>query len=51
MRGRLNVPADLTREAANDYFLALPEIQSLIAGKAVKKLVYVPNRLVNLVAN
>ena len=49
MRGRLNVPADLTREAANDYFLSLPEIQSLIAGKTVKKLVYVPNRLVNLV--
>ena len=49
VRGRINVPADLTRETANDYLLALPEIQSLIAGKAVKKLVYVPGRLVNLV--
>lgn len=51
MRGKLNIPADLTREAANDYFLALPEVQTLIAGKSVKKLVFVPGRLVNIVAN
>jgi len=49
MRGKLNVPADLTRDSANDYFLALPEIQPLIAGKSVKKLVFVPGRLVNVV--
>ena len=49
VRGKLNVPAELTRDGANDYFLALPEIQALIAGKTVKKLVYVPGRLVNLV--
>ena len=49
MRGKLNIPADLTREAANDYFLALPEVQTLIAGKSVKKLVFVPGRLVNIV--
>ena len=51
VRGRLNVPADLTREAAQEYFMALPEIQALIDGKTVRKLVYVPGRLVNLVAN
>ncbi len=49
VRGKLNVPAELTRDGANDYFLALPEIQSLVDGKTVKKLVYVPGRLVNLV--
>ena len=49
VRGKLNVPAELTRDGANDYFLALPEIQALIDGKTVKKLVYVPGRLVNLV--
>ena len=50
MRGKLNVPSDLTREAAEEYFLALPEIQALIAGKTVRKLVFVPGRLVNIVA-
>ena len=49
VRGKLNVPAELTRDGANDYFLALPEIQALSDGKMVKKLVYVPGRLVNLV--
>ena len=49
VRGKLNVPAELTRDGANDYFLALPEIQALSDGKTVKKLVYVPGRLVNLV--
>ena len=45
----MNVPSDLTREAASDYFLALDEVQKLIAGKPVKKLVFVPGRLVNIV--
>ena len=49
MRCRMDVPADLTREAAADYFLPMPEVQSLIGGKSVKKLVYVPGRLLNLV--
>ena len=45
----MDVPADLTREAAQDYFLAAPEVQKLIAGKAVRKLIFVPGRLVNIV--
>ena len=49
VRGRMDVPADLTREAAQEYFLAQDEVQKLIAGKSVKKLVFVPGRLVNLV--
>ena len=49
VRGRIDVPADLTREGAQEYFLAQPEIQALIGGKTVKKLIYVPGRLVNLV--
>ena len=49
MRCRMDVPADLTREGAADYFLPMPEVQSLIGGKSVKKLVYVPGRLLNLV--
>ena len=49
MRCRMDVPADLTREGAADFFLPMPEVQSLIGGKSVKKLVYVPGRLLNLV--
>ena len=49
IRGKINVPADLTRENAEAYLKALPEIQALIDGKTVRKLVYVPGRLVNLV--
>ena len=49
VRGRMNVPADLTREAASDYFLATEEVQKLIAGKPIRKLVFVPGRLVNIV--
>src|SRR5699024_3315344 len=30
MRGRMNVPADLTRDGAADYFLSLPEVQALV---------------------
>ena len=49
VRGRMNVPADLTREAARDYFLATDEVKKLISGKSIKKLVFVPGRLVNIV--
>ncbi|MBO4297254.1 MAG: class I tRNA ligase family protein, partial [Clostridia bacterium] len=49
VRGRMNVPADLTREAAQDFFLAQDEVKKLIGDKSVKKLVFVPGRLVNIV--
>ena len=49
VRGRMDVPADLTREAAGDYFLATDEVKKLIGDKSIKKLVFVPGRLVNIV--
>ena len=49
VRGRMNIPADLTREAASDYFLAQDEVKKLIGDKPVKKLIFVPGRLVNIV--
>ena len=49
MRCRMDVPADLTREGAADFYLPMPEVQTLIDGKSAKKLVYVPGRLLNLV--
>ena len=49
VRGRMNVPASLTREGASDYFMALDEVKALIGDKPVRKLIFVPGRLVNIV--
>ncbi len=49
VRGRLSIPASLTREDAEDYFAADADFQALLGGKSVKKLVFVPGRLVNVV--
>ena len=49
VRGRLMIPADLTREDAQAYFAENEEVKKLLAGKAMKKLVFVPGRLVNIV--
>ncbi len=49
VRGRVEVPADLTRETAPGYFAAEETFQRLIEGKAIRKLIYVPGSLVNVV--
>ncbi|MBE5774179.1 MAG: leucine--tRNA ligase [Clostridiales bacterium] len=49
VRGRMDIPADLTRDNAQEYFLAQDEVKKLIGDKSLKKLVFVPGRLVNLV--
>ena len=49
VRARINVPADLTRENAGDYFMACDEVKKLVGDKPVKKLIFVPGRLVNIV--
>ena len=49
VRGRIGVPADLTRDSAPAYFAECEEVQKLIGGKKVKKLIFVPGRLVNIV--
>ena len=49
VRGRVEIPADLTRENAEAYFAGNAEVQRLLGGKAVRKLIFVPGRLVNIV--
>ncbi len=49
VRGRMEVPSDLTRETADEYFGSCEQIQKLAAGKPIRKLIFVPGRLVNLV--
>ncbi len=49
VRARVEVPADITEEAAREAALAEPNVQRHIAGKEVRKVIYVPGRLVNIV--
>ncbi len=49
VRGRIEVPADLTRDTAPGYFQSDETFQKLIEGKAIRKLIYVPGSLVNVV--
>ena len=49
VRGKLEIPTSLTREGAQEYFTGLDEVKKLIGDKPVKKLIFVPGRLVNIV--
>lgn len=46
---RLDIPTDSDRTAVEQLVMADPRTQQALNGKAVTKLIYVPNRLVNLV--
>ena len=49
LRARLEVPTDVSEEAAKEAALADDNVQRHIEGKDVKRLIYVPGRLVNVV--
>jgi leucyl-tRNA synthetase len=49
LRDRINVPASIGDEDAKSLALDSPRVQSHIDGKAVRNVVYVPGRLVNVV--
>jgi len=51
MRARLKVATDASEETLKVAALALPKIAEAIAGKEIRKVVIVPNRLVNIVTN
>ncbi len=50
VRGRIMVPADMTREQAEKDLPENPEVQKILAGKTVTKVIFVPGRLLNIVA-
>ncbi len=50
LRARLEVPADIGEEEAKEAALADENVQRHVEGKDVKRLIYVPGRLVNVVA-
>ena len=49
LRARLEAPADISEEAAREAALSDENVQRHIAGQEVRKVVYVPGRLVNVV--
>ncbi len=50
VRARIDVPAAITEEEAREHALAHENVQRFLEGLTVRKLVYVPGRLVNIVA-
>jgi len=51
VRDKITVPHDCEEEAIKTKALELDKIQEQIAGKNVRKVIVIPNRLVNIVAN
>jgi leucyl-tRNA synthetase len=49
LRGTLRLAKDSAREATEAAALALPETQRAMAGKPARKIVVVPNRIINIV--
>ena len=49
VRGRVEVPADIDEEAAREAALEDENVQRYVEGKEIRKLIYVPGRLVNIV--
>ncbi len=50
IRGRIMIPADMTKDAAESELVNHPEVQKILAGKNVVKTIFVPGRLVNFIA-
>jgi leucyl-tRNA synthetase len=49
LRGKLQLPTGSTREPALEAAIADPNVQRFIAGKDIRKVIYVPDKLINLV--
>lgn len=50
MRGTVDIPVDATQDIAQEAALKLPTVQSAIQGQTLRKVIYVPNKIINLVA-
>ncbi|CAH0125777.1 leucine--tRNA ligase [Priestia megaterium] len=51
VRAKVNVPAEASREELQDIAMANQDVQEFIEGKTVRKVIAVPGKLVNIVAN
>jgi len=50
LRSRLSLPAEADEETAREAALADPNVAKFVGGKPVRKVIYVPGKLVNVVA-
>ncbi len=48
-KARLMMPVDVKQEEAEKIALASPEIQAALGGKPIRKIIFVPGRLLNIV--
>jgi len=48
-RDKVTVPASITEEEAKEIILAKPKVKTYIEGKEIIKIIYVPQKLMNLV--
>jgi leucyl-tRNA synthetase len=49
VRDRLLLPVDATEDAAREHALASASVQQHTAGKQIARVIYVPNRLLNII--
>jgi leucyl-tRNA synthetase len=49
-RGTIELPPDAPQEDAEAAALALPTVIAALAGKPIRKIIFVPNRIINVVA-
>src|SRR5688572_8522048 len=49
MRGRVSIPANATQEIAQAAALVEPNVQKFVDGKPIRKVIYVPGKLINIV--
>jgi leucyl-tRNA synthetase len=49
-RGTIELPQDAPQEDAEAAALALPTVTAALAGRPIRKIVFVPNRIINVVA-
>jgi len=50
LRATIDLPRDAAEDAARDAALAAPNVAAAMAGKPARKVIVVPNRIVNIVA-
>lgn len=48
---RAKIAKDMSQEAMQEFSLSQENVQAAIAGKTVRKVIAVPGKLVNIVAN
>jgi len=49
VRDQVEVPVEITKEKALELALSLPKVKKFVEGKEIKNVVYVPQKLINIV--